>query len=167
VEGRWFDEVYRAHAESVFRVCRRFSGGDRDWAKDRMHDVFIKLLERADQVREVGDPGGWLYRVSVRTCFMELRRKRRFSGVLGALMGVSDEPSLGPERLARARRDVGELEAALADLPPKERAVVVLVHLEEKSQTEAAELLELSKGQVSKLHSRAMAKLRAREWDVA
>ena len=45
-------------------------------------------------------------------------------------------------------------------------AVMVMVHLEQKSQTETAELLGLSKGQVSKLHSRALAHLRQREWNI-
>ena len=44
---------------------------------------------------------------------------------------------------------------------------MVLVYLEGHSQNEVASLLGLSKGQISKLHKRALDTLRAREWDVA
>jgi DNA-directed RNA polymerase specialized sigma subunit len=43
---------------------------------------------------------------------------------------------------------------------------MVLVHLEGKSQNEAAELLSVSKGQLSKLHTKALAELEKRDWEV-
>jgi RNA polymerase sigma-70 factor (ECF subfamily) len=161
------EEAYRAHAERVFHICLKFGLGDREWAKDRTHEVFLKLAEKGAEIRKIDDLGGWLYRVSVNECFMALRRSRTSGRILSFLAFAWDRTEPPAEAKVRARRDLSALADALAELPAKQRAVMVMVHLEGKSQNEAAELLGLSKGQISKLHKKAMEHLAAREWEVA
>ncbi len=165
-DTRWLEEAYRAHSERVFRICLKFGLGDREWAKDRTHEVFLRLAERGEEVRNQEDLGGWLYRVSVNECFMALRRARTSGRVLALLALAWDCSEPPPEAQVRARRDLDALATALAELPPKQRAVMVMVHLEGKSQNEAAALLSLSKGQISKLHTKALAQLARRDWEV-
>ncbi len=157
----WFDEAYRAHRDAVFRTCMRFAAGDRAWAMDRTHDVFVKLAESIDTVQGTDDPGGWLYRVSVNTCFMAIRRRGIWQRISDTLSGSTERTSPSAHGQIEARQVLGRFEQALLALPPKQRAVVVLVELEGKSQKEAAELLTLSKGQVSKLRTRALEALKA------
>ncbi len=76
VRGQTFDELYRKHHDAVFRACLRFAAGDRDWAMDRTHDVFVTLAREVDALRDASDLGGWLYRVAVNTCLMDLRRAK-------------------------------------------------------------------------------------------
>jgi RNA polymerase sigma-70 factor (ECF subfamily) len=163
-ETKWLEEAYRAHSERVFRICSKLGLGDRQWAEDRTHDVFLKLAEKGE--RDIDDVGAWLYRVSVNECFMALRRTRTSSRILAFLALAWDRSQPPAEAQVRARRDLSELASALAELPPKQRLVMVMVHLEGKSQAEAAELLGLSKGQVSKLHKKAMAALESHDWEV-
>jgi RNA polymerase sigma factor (sigma-70 family) len=151
----------------VFRTCLKFGLGDREWAKDRTHEVFLKLAERGAEIRKIEDLGGWLYRVSVNECFMAMRRSRTSSRILAFLALAWDRSEPPPEAKVQARRDLSALAGVLAELPAKQRAVMVMVHLEGKSQNEAAELLGLSKGQISKLHAKAMAHLASFEWEVA
>jgi len=160
-----FDEMYREHAQMVFRTCLRFAAGERQWALDRMQDVFVKLGRNIDSVQD--NPGGWLYRVAVNECFMAMRRQKTWGRVKDTLF--ADEPitARSPEPDVEARQALGRLSQALQALPAKQRAVMVLVYLEGRSQNEAATLLGLSKGQVSKLHKRALETLREREWDIA
>jgi RNA polymerase sigma factor (sigma-70 family) len=160
-----FDEMYREHAQMVFRTSLRFAAGERQWALDRMQDVFVKLARNIDTVQE--NPGGWLYRVAVNECFMAMRRQKTWGRVKDTLF--ADEPIMArsPEPDVEAREALGRLSHELEQLPAKQRAVMVLVYLEGRSQNEAANLLDLSKGQVSKLHKRALDTLRQREWDVA
>lgn len=163
--SRRFDALYRRHSDEVFQTCMRFAAGDRAWAMDCAHDVFITLAERLEGLDEHEDLGGWLYRVAANTCLMRLRRQKSWLGIFGAISNVARHSS-EMERGVQARRDVTRLEEALAELPPEQRAVMVLVHLDGKSQTEAAGILELSKGYVSKLHQRAVTALRAKEWEI-
>lgn len=162
----WVDIVYRRNNEQVFRVCMRFAAGDRAWALDRTQDVFMRLLQKAETVQARGDPMGWLYRVAVNTCCMHLRKRNvasRFLAVLG-LQPRLVAPSA--EATFRSERAVSEVEQSIADLAPNERAVMVLMHLDNRTQSETASLLGISQGQVSKLHAKAVSALRAREWDV-
>jgi RNA polymerase sigma-70 factor, ECF subfamily len=160
----WVEAVYRQHCQRVFRTCLRFSGNDRQWAHDRTHEVFAKLLEKIDVVREREDPGGWLYRVAVNTCFLALRRGRITTRVLAALhleTKTAAPAASGKERMTTA------VENAIAGLPAEERAVMTLLHLDNHTQAQAAELLGMSQGQVSKLRARAVKALRQQEWDVS
>ena len=165
-ETKRLEEIYRAHSERVFRICLKFGLGDRQWAEDRTHEVFLKLAEKLAEIDRIEDIAGWLYRVSVNECFMALRRSRTSSRLLSLLALAWDRHVPPPEREVQARRDLSHLAVALAELPPKPRAVMVMVHLEGKSQNEAAALLGLSKGQVSKLHTKAMKLLSSRDWEV-
>ncbi len=163
----WIADVYRKHHERVFRTCLRFAAGDRAWAMDRMQDAFVMLTRDFEKVMDRGDPGGWLYRAAVNACLMALRRGRVWGRIEQVLRGAGRAHGTAPDRATGARRDISKLERALAELPPKQRAVFVLVEIEGREQKEAAELMRLSKGQLSKLHTRALEALRRYEWDVA
>jgi len=54
----------------------------------------------------------------------------------------------------------GELAGYLDQLSEKERLVVALIYYEELSQKEISEVLELSEGRISQLHSQALGKLK-------
>jgi RNA polymerase sigma factor (sigma-70 family) len=166
-DGLDFDALYREHAQRAFRACLRFAAGDVDWAKDRAQEALIKLA-RHPEVWDDPGLGGWVYRVAVNECLMQLRRERSF----GALLGRVKSAVLGGgqadlERGVRARRDVSALELAVAVLPLKERALFTLVYFDGKSQGEAAELVGVSPGQASKLMRRALATLREAAWELA
>ena len=55
-----------------------------------------------------------------------------------------------------------ELAGYLEQLSEKERLVIALLYYEELSQKEISEVLELSEGRISQLHSQALSKLRTR-----
>lgn len=133
---------------------------------DRAHDAFCALAGELQRGREIDDAGAWLYRAAVNSCLMELRRERVRVKASGAVRRLwSKTRSL--EGDAARRRDVAALERALESLPLKQRAVFVLVHIEQKTQTEAAAILSLSNAQISRLRARALATLRNREWETA
>jgi len=162
----WLEDVFRRHNERVFRTCLRFAAGDRDWALDRTGEVFMKLTERSDAVQQRDDPGGWLYKVAVTTCYMELRRERTWGRLRGVFAAAQDDTAPGPAGRVHARAALEAIEPVLRALPAKQRAVTVLVDVEGKSQNDAAALLGLSKGQVSKLHAKTRRQLRERGWTV-
>lgn len=65
---------------------------------------------------------------------------------------------------AQERMEAGELTKELAgyleQLSDKERLVIALLYYEELSQKEISEVLELSEGRISQLHSQALSKLK-------
>ncbi|MEL6546585.1 MAG: sigma-70 family RNA polymerase sigma factor [Myxococcota bacterium] len=158
------ESIYRKHREQVFLTCMRFAAGDRQWAMDRMQEVFVTVAERFDQVESINSLDAWLHRVTVNRCFTQLRRTKRWSLLQGSIASIFRSTSRSPAAQILARDDLHTLEKSLQRLRPAERAVFVLVNMEDRKQSEVADLLGLSKGQVSKLLARAMEKLRGLGW---
>lgn len=162
-----FEALYREFHQRVFQTCLRFAGGDRQWAIDRVHDTFMKLTTKMGELDGLDDLGGWLYCVAVKQCLMELRRQRLWLTLRQKLLPFGGRQGASPEAQVQARRDLSGFELALEGLPPKQRALMIIIHVDGKSQTEAAEVLGLSKGQVSKLYKKAMTALQAHDWETA
>lgn len=154
------DRLYRRHHRAVFHLAMRYGLGDEAWARDVVQDVFTTLLDRLPKLDDHENLEGWLYRVATHRCLRRLRRDRflRHEVVRRLLMvGRTEEPSV--ERRVLARRDLERVREGLARLPPRERVVVCMCHLDGKSQREVCEILGLSKGYVSKLLARGTARL--------
>lgn len=161
------ETAYREHSEYVFGVCLKFAGGDRAWALDRAHDVFIRLHENLTTLRLDEDLRPWLRKVAVNECLLDLRRSERRRRLLG-LFGLAPESRFNetrPEQALALSQDIVALDRALTALPPKERMLLALMYFEGESLTDAAALIGVSKGQASKLHKRALAALGQRDWE--
>jgi RNA polymerase sigma-70 factor, ECF subfamily len=163
--SRVLEAAYRQHADYVFAVCLRFAGGDRDWALDRAHDVFMRLNDHLSSLSLDEGLRPWLRKVAVNECLMELRRRER-RGRLLRLFGIGDAPApQRPEQAVALQRDARSLEQALGLLPAKQRMLLGLMYFDGASLTEAAQLIRVSKGQASKLHKRALEQLAQNDWE--
>jgi RNA polymerase sigma-70 factor (ECF subfamily) len=165
-KGVSFAALYEAHAEAVYAWAMRYARGRTQWAEDVTHDVFVKAWEHRAWLREA-DVRGWLYRVTQNLVFSALRREQSFGQRLTRLFSAESEAdSKTPEAALSRRESVGRAMAALNALPGQERVVLAMKVLDELSQREIAAALGLSEGYVSKLLSRAQARLSSGEWKV-
>jgi RNA polymerase sigma-70 factor (ECF subfamily) len=162
------ETLYQQHRQRVYHLCLRLGGGNRAWAEDATQDVFVRLLERLDQLAAQDDLGAWIYRVTVNTCMTRLKREGSIWGrVSRALAAGSREAQSGtPERQVQVSRDLQGVLEELERLPAKERVVFCMRCLDEKPQNEIASTLGLSPGYVSKLLARARGRLERRGWEV-
>jgi RNA polymerase sigma-70 factor, ECF subfamily len=154
------DRLYRRHHRAVYRLALRYGLGDEAWAEDVTQDVFMILLDKLPGLAEHEQLDGWLYRVTCNRCLRRLERDRfRSRPLIRALLfgAAQDEPSI--EARVFAREDLERARVALGKLPARERIVLGMVHLDGKSQREVCEALGLSKGYVSKLLARAIARM--------
>lgn len=155
--------LYRAHGAMVFRLALRY-GGDRSWAEDLTQEVFLQAFAHIDELAQVHNPAGWLYRVTTRRCLNRLRgqKLRASAPVRWALQDRLPEPNT-PEELGIHREQLAHLFARLEQLPAKQRVCVWMHHVDGKSLVEIGEILGHSKGYVSKLLDRATRALKAGE----
>jgi RNA polymerase sigma-70 factor (ECF subfamily) len=152
------DRLYRRHHRAVFQIALRYGLGNEAWAEDVTQDVFIALLDELPKLDDRTHLDGWLYRVTCNRCLRKLRREQFFRRpVVRWFLAGEDVGSI--EQQVFARRDLEKTRRALAELPARERVVVGMCHLDGKSQREVCEALGLSKGYVSKLLARGIAKL--------
>ena len=150
----------------VFRLALRY-GGDRSWAEDLSQEVFLIAFDHLDELAEVANPAGWLYRVTTRRCLNRLRgeRLRVSAPVRWALRERARVPNT-PEELGIHRQALAHLFCELDRLPAKQRMCFWMYHVDGKSVSEIGEILGHSKGYVSKLLDRAQrAVARTREPD--
>ncbi|MFM9135213.1 MAG: RNA polymerase sigma factor SigM [bacterium] len=156
-----FTELVRRHRDRLWAVALRTTG-DPEEAADALQDAFISAFRRADQFRGESAVTTWLHRIVVNASLDRMRRRAVRPWVpLPEEGGERGDPaSLAAPRDAMDDRETSlEIQAALADLPPDQRAAVVLVDLEGWSVEDAARVLECPVGTVKSRCFRGRAKL--------
>lgn len=158
------DAACAAHRSFVLRLALRYGGGDLDWAQDVTQDVLVALCTHFDDLDTQQDLRAWLYRVVTNQCLSRLRRKSLWMRIV-RLLPVRHETST-PEWWVGVRDELRQAWSAVESLPPKQRIVLCMVHLDGSSQAEVARILGHSEGYVSKLLARATSRVREAGWEV-
>lgn len=120
-----FEHLYRRHVGRVHGVILRLVGFDHARAEDLVQDAFVQAWRKLDSFRQQASFGTWLYRLAVNCALMALRAGK--SDPLGQPLELEPEAE-GQTPFCAAER--AELEAAIAQLPPRARAVLVLHDVE-------------------------------------
>ncbi|MDU0293889.1 SigE family RNA polymerase sigma factor [Saccharothrix longispora] len=153
-----FAEFARAALPGLLRYGHALTGNPHD-AADLVQAVLEKVGARwASLLRKDPDPLAYARRAMANTHISRWRRRRRENL-------VADLPD-SPAHAGADRLEHEPLWRALRELPPRQRAVVVLRFYEGLSEAEIAHTLGISRGTVKSQNSKAMAALRARaeEW---
>ena len=156
-----FTELVRRHRDRLWAVALRTTG-DPEEAADALQDAFISAFRRADQFRGDSAVTTWLHRIVVNASLDRLRRRAVRPWVPLPEEGGErgDSASLAEPRDAMDDRETSlEIQAALAELPPDQRAAVVLVDLQGWSVEDASRILECPVGTVKSRCFRGRAKL--------
>ena len=136
--------------------------------EDLVQMIFIRIFQNLDKYSGKVPLQHWISRVAVNTCLNELRaEKRRPEWRLG---DFDEETSAAIERLARSETDVGTPDDArmakdlltrlLGQLPPNDRLLITLLHLEERSIEEIHGLTGWSRTAIKVRAFRARAKMK-------
>jgi len=148
-----FAELVARHKRKVFAMAARF-GRDDQQIDDIAQETFIRVWRSLAKFRADAPFEHWLSRIAVHACY-DFLRKHRHEREHVALDENLDAPSHD------TRNDAAEiLHAALAQLSPKERLVITLLELEEKSVREISMLTGWSESNVKVRAFRARAALK-------
>jgi RNA polymerase sigma-70 factor (ECF subfamily) len=137
-DGRAFDRLMLETQERVVGLSWRLLGSRED-ARDAAQEVYLRVFRHLGRFRAGEDFRGWLYRITVNVCRDAARRRRR-TPVTDAEPPDPGRPAEAEEALLGAERWERLLEA-LAALPAKERAALVLRDLEGLTSEQVARLL--------------------------
>jgi RNA polymerase sigma-70 factor (ECF subfamily) len=135
--------------------------GNRAEAEDVTQEAMLRLWKQAPAWRS-GEARvtTWLYRVVANLCIDRQRRTRGRSVALDAIPEPADERTSVTETMQeRARADA--LQAALNELPARQRQAVVLRHIDGLSNPEIAAIMEITVEAVESLTSRGKRALSA------
>lgn len=132
-------DLFDAHRTRLYRLARRITGDDED-ARDLVQEAFVRAARRPGSVpgSEKGAEA-WLVRILVNLC-RDRGRRRRVRRAHPVETRLETDAVAESATVARAT-----VRAALAQLPAKRRAVVVLRELEDLDTGEVASLLGMSR----------------------
>jgi RNA polymerase sigma-70 factor (ECF subfamily) len=145
-DGGAFDELMLRHQRKVLGTALKMLGNMED-ARDATQEAFLKVYKYLDSYNSAESFAAWLYRIVINVCF-DVRRKRPVAGQVisyeseaerGAVDGLAAGCDLETRAIQSQQREL--VEKALATLPPKERAAIVLRDLEDLSTEEVARIL--------------------------
>src|SRR6202020_2437457 len=160
-----FARPVRRHRRELPVYCYRMLGSF-DEAEDHVQEVFLRAWRSRERFEGRSSPRTWLYRVAANACLDTLRRNRRAapppsSAHAGAGPSVATMPWVqpypdalldelasdapGPEATAVGRETMSlAFLAAIQLLPPRHRAVLILLYLISFPASRVAEILDMS-----------------------
>jgi RNA polymerase sigma-70 factor (sigma-E family) len=128
--------------------------GDAVEAEELVQSALVRVALRWPFVRDKDDPAGYVKRAIVHANINRWRRVRSREAPTGEVPDV-----VVADRMS-ALDDKDAVRRALAGLPPRQRAVLVLRYLDDMTEAEAAAVLGCSVGTVKSQTHKALAKLR-------
>lgn len=155
-DGHAYATLVKRHLAWALRFVERMLGARAD-AEDVVQVGFLRVWQGAAHWTPEAQFRTWFYRVLYNLCMDHFRAHAVPIDPLDENM-----PDTGPssEDHLFARQRTEQVRRALAALPARQRAALVLRYYEERSQAEAASLLGVSEGALESLLSRGRATLR-------
>lgn len=150
-----FDQIVHERESRVLRAAYRILGNWAD-AEDVAQEVFLRLHRHGLAFANDAAFGSWLYRVTVNLC-LDRTRAARPSAEMPELLRSADQSA---EVTVIREQEKQKLMAALATLPPRERAAVVLREIEGLSTGEVASVMGSAEATVRSQVAKGIIRLR-------
>lgn len=153
-----FNQLVRAYQQPLYRVIRRIVI-DHAETDDLLQETFVKVWRHLGTFRRDAKLSTWLYRIATNEALSHLRKKRRkffvpLADVEGELRGKLDS-ALAPDADDIQRR----LQAAILQLPERQRVVFQLRYFDEMPYDDMAEVLGVTVGALKASYHHAVNKI--------
>ncbi len=148
-------ELYTKYAAYLYALCIRYVG-DRDEARDLMHDSIIKIFDKIGKYRPTGSLKSWCSRITVNLVIDSMRKKKRFETVC---LDQTNENIPEPQKDEILKIPKTELMRMVGELPQTKRVVFNLYCVEGYSHKDIAQMLDIKEKTSSSLLFKARAQL--------
>jgi RNA polymerase sigma-70 factor (ECF subfamily) len=162
-----FQKLVEDERERIVAMAYHLVGGDREAAKDVAQEAFLKAYQALPGFREEASLRTWLIRIVINQAHKYRRSLaiRSRLGIIQSWFGSKDNmepaaPGPLPDRQVQEFANRARIAAALGKLSAGQRSAFALVHLEEMTVAEAAQVLKKSPGTVKSHLHRALIQLR-------
>lgn len=146
-------EFVAERAKALYRSAYVLAAGDTHLAEDLVQETLSRVYVHWKRVARADSPAAYAQTVLVRTSLTLRRRRSTGECPTG---NMPDSAAAGPDAALRLT-----LLAALGQLPPRDRAVLLLRYWEDRSIEETAGMLRLSSSAVRSRGTRALNRVRA------
>lgn len=142
-ESPAFDELFSRHSGPIYSFLSRLIGGRSD-PEDLLQETFLRMITHAADFKPGMAIRPWLFTIA-RNVALNWMKKTRLRSDLEVQTDLSDwqprsapEPVMDPSRRAEMEEDKARVLAALEQLPPLHREIVILTIFNGFSYEEAA-----------------------------
>jgi RNA polymerase sigma-70 factor (ECF subfamily) len=163
-----FEELYHKNKNLVYNLALHYTQQTED-AQEITQDVFVIAYQNLNNFRQESGLSTWLYRITVNKSLDFLRakkRKKRFGFVFNLFFDNNNESKLNltsnsyhPGVQLEDKEALTELFRHINKLPDNQKTALILNKIEQKTQTEVAEIMNLSPKAVESLVQRAKTNL--------
>ncbi len=162
-----FEAVMRANGPKIYTLAVGLSGGNLAEGQDLAQDTFVKAFKHYSEFRGDAQVSTWLYRICVNLWKDRVRRNQRRARRGWLAIQVPEwpeqpEPAMQEPALDRSlerSEEQNRLQAALSQLEPEERALLLWKDMERCSYEEIGKFLTIPVGTVKSRLARARMKL--------
>ena len=133
-----------------FRKQLRLRLGSEDLANDALHETYLRL-EGMREPGSVAYPSAYLFRIALNAAEDQRKSGARLitTGEVDSLYDIADEMA-DPVRTVEARAELEALDRAMAELPPRRRAMLLAARVEELPHQDIARRFNVSARTVEK-----------------
>ena len=153
-----FDVLVERHRRQIYQLCYRFVGNHED-ASDLAQDVFVRAYRALGGFKGQSAVATWLYRIGVNVCLNRVSVKTPRVEAVDVLERVAGSGEAAEQTLIR-KETTRRVRHAIARLPPKQRATLILRTYQELPHEEIAGILGSSVGAVKANFFHALANLK-------
>jgi RNA polymerase sigma-70 factor, ECF subfamily len=142
-----FDVLVERHRRTVYQVCYRFVNNHED-ASDLAQDAFVRAWKGLKNFKGQSALSTWLYRIAVNVCLNRVSARTPAMEPIDSTDHVADLRIEGAQHaMIREERAVA-VRKAIASLPDKQRATLILRTYHDMSHQQIADVLGSSVGAV-------------------
>lgn len=163
-----FEAIYQSHKNMVYNLALQYVQNIED-AEEITQDVFLSVFEKSKFFREEATMKTWIYRITINKSLDHIKartRKKRFAFITSIFKSTEEgETQIEIPYLNHPGIDFENQEqfdilfTCINQLPDNQKTAIILLKIEQKSQAETAEIMDITVKAVESLLQRAKSNL--------
>jgi len=156
-----FDEIYFEHHKMVFNLALHYAQNIED--AEITQDVFLKVFDNLHTFKKQSSLKTWVYRITINQSLDFIKgKKAQKSNFLSSIFSINDSNfKFQPSNFNHPGIELEQKEAcqkifeAINQLSDNQKTALILLKIEDKSQAETAEIMNLNIKALESLFQRA------------
>jgi len=153
---RAYEELMRRYQRTLFNVCARYLGNDRD-ADDVSQEIMLKVFYGLKKFEGKSKFKTWLYSITYNECTTQYRKDRRKRRLFDALSLNPLDEEIDPEPVDTKSND---LDRWLVGVNAIDREIIILRFVAELEFQDIASIMHLGLSATKMRYKRAIDRLR-------
>lgn len=153
-ESAYYSILYKRYAGKVFGKCISLLK-DEGLAQDATQDIFIKVYTNLSRFNEKSKFSTWLYSITYNYCIDFIRRKKKIKNIFSEDIENAPDIIEDIEDNELLQMEVGKLKIVLEEIPPGDKAVLLMKYQDDMSIKDISATLEKTESAIKMKIKRA------------